>query len=100
MRNGHGLCAVELCLMCTLYVYLDMCGFASFRGGWDDFEKIQRPTLLGIDFLTRMILGSLGEEPSSGSLGGEPSPVTTTFSPLFRDQGDMLCFSLGDETCF
>ena len=55
---------------------------------------------LGIDCLTRTILGSLGEEPSSGSLGEEPSPVTSTSPPLLRDPCSVFCFSLGDETCF
>ena len=55
---------------------------------------------VGHIFLDLMILGSLGEEPSSGSLGEEPSPVTSTFSPLFRNLCRVFCFSLGDETYF
>ena len=76
-----------------------------FRGGWDVFGKLQTANSFGIfpsgiEFLTSTILGSLGEEPSSGSLGEEPSPVISTFSPLFRDPCSVFCFSLGDETCF
>ena len=70
-------------------------GFVLFRGGWGVFEKKPMATLLGfsfeIDFLTRTILGSLGEEPSS---------VISTLPPLFRDPCMVFCFSLGDETCF
>ena len=70
--------------MVMFFLAVSMMGFI-LRGGLEKFSKVPSAFFL----LIGTILGSLGEEPSSGSLGEKPSPVTSTLPPLLRDP--VLC---------